>query len=181
MCFSPYLGIGCGGGGGGSPQGLVHNLLMQSFTLGSSKIKVFETYFFDTVTTKIDHPRNVKHVLGSIYVFFTLFGYSLRERGGGGGSLKGLVHNLLMQSFTLGNSKVEVFETYFFDIVTTQNDHPRYVKHVLGSIYVFFTLFGYTLPGGGGGALPRYTTCLCKVSPWAAQKLKFPKLIFLIF
>ena len=52
MCFSPYLGIHCRGGGGGSPQGLVHNLLMQSFTLGSSKIKVFETYFFDTVTTQ---------------------------------------------------------------------------------------------------------------------------------
>ena len=38
MCFSPYLGIGraAGGGGGGAPKGLVHNLLMQFFTLGSS-------------------------------------------------------------------------------------------------------------------------------------------------
>ena len=51
MCFSLYLGIGCGGGGGGSPKGLVHNLLMQFFTLGSSKIEVFETYFFDIVIT----------------------------------------------------------------------------------------------------------------------------------
>ena len=32
---------------------------------------------------------------------------------------KGLVHNLLMQFFTLGSSKIEVFETYFFDIVIT--------------------------------------------------------------
>ena len=48
-----------------------------------------------------------------------------------------------MQFFTLGSSKIEVFETCFFDIVTTQNDHPRYIKHVLGRIYVFFTLFGY--------------------------------------
>ena len=39
------------GGGGGSPKGLVHNLLMQLFTLESSKIKVSETYFFDTVIT----------------------------------------------------------------------------------------------------------------------------------
>ena len=38
-------------GGGGSPKGLVHNLLMQFFTLGSSKIEVFETCFFDTVIT----------------------------------------------------------------------------------------------------------------------------------
>ena len=60
-----------------------------------------------------------------------------------GGSPKGLVHNLLMQFSTLGSSQIEVFETCFFDIVTTQYDHPRYVKHVLGRIYVFFTLFRY--------------------------------------
>ena len=49
-----------------------------------------------------------------------------------------------MQLFTLESSKIEVFETWvFFDIVTTQNDHPRYVKHVLGRIYVFFTRFRY--------------------------------------
>ena len=72
--------------------------------------------------------------------------------GGGGGPPKGLVHNLLMQFFTPDISKKEVFETSFFDIVTTQNDHPRYVKHVLGRIYVFFTLFGYQVdPFGGGG------------------------------
>ena len=56
-----------------------------------------------------------------------------------------------MQLFTLGSSKIEVFETYFFDIVTTQNDHPRYLKHVLGRIYMFFILFGYSLGGGRGG------------------------------
>ena len=48
--FSPYFGIGRTGGGGG-PKGLVHNLLMQFFTLGSSKIEVFETCFFDIVIT----------------------------------------------------------------------------------------------------------------------------------
>ena len=46
--MSPYLGIRLGGG---SPKGLVHNLLMQFFTLGSSKIEVFETCFFGIVTT----------------------------------------------------------------------------------------------------------------------------------
>ena len=58
------------------------------------------------------------------------------------GLVNGPVHNLLMQFFTLGSSKIEVFETCFSDIVTTQNDHPSYVKHVLGCIYVFFALFG---------------------------------------
>ena len=53
------------------------------------------------------------------------------------------MHNLLMQFFTVESSKIEVFETYLYDIVTTQYDHPRYVKHVLGGIYMIFTLFGY--------------------------------------
>ena len=57
-----------------------------------------------------------------------------------------------MQLFTMGSSKIEVFETCFFDIVITQNDHPRYVKHVLGRIYMIFTPFGYWAGGGGGGA-----------------------------
>ena len=75
-------------------------------------------------------------------------------------SPKGRVHNLLMQFFTPDSSKMEVFETYFFDIVTTQNDHPSYGKHVLGRIYVFFTQFGKYVQGGGvsqgTGAQPAY-------------------------
>ena len=59
--FLPYLVVfhpiwvlagGRGGGGwGGIPKGLVHNLLVQFFTLGSSKIEVFETYLYDIVIT----------------------------------------------------------------------------------------------------------------------------------
>ena len=59
------------------------------------------------------------------------------------GLVNGPVHNLLLQFFTLGSSKIEVFQTCFFDIVTTQYDHPRYVKHDLGRLYMFFTPFGY--------------------------------------
>ena len=52
-------------------------------------------------------------------MFFTLFGDWVH--GGGGGAPKGLVHNLLMQMqfFTLGSSKIEVFQTCFFDTVIT--------------------------------------------------------------
>ena len=46
----PPLKVGAGGGGG-APKGLVHNMLIQFFTLGSSKIEVFKTYFFDIVIT----------------------------------------------------------------------------------------------------------------------------------
>ena len=96
----------------------MHNLLMQLFNPDSrSKIEVFETCFFDIVTTQNDHPSYVKHVLGRIYVFFTLFGYQVR--GGGGGAPKGRVHNLLMQVFTPDSSKIEVFETCCFDTVIT--------------------------------------------------------------
>ena len=66
------------------------------------------------------------------------------------GLVNGPVHNLLVQFFAPGSSKIEVFELCFFDIVTTQNDHPRYVTHVLGRVYMFFTLFGYQVWGGGG-------------------------------
>ena len=102
----------------GLVNGEVHNLLMQFFNPGSSKIEVFETCFFDIVTTQNDHPRYVKHVLGRIYVFFTLFGYQVGG-GGGGGAPKGWVHNLLMQFFTPDSSKMEIFETCFCDIVIT--------------------------------------------------------------
>ena len=72
-------------------------------------------------------------------------------------------------------------EFYFFETVITQNDYPRYVKHVLGCIYVFVHPI-WVLGAGGEGGLPRdwYTTCLCSFSPQAAQKSKFAKLIFLM-
>ena len=57
-------------------------------------------------------------------------------------ALKGLGHNLLMQFFTLGSSKIEISQTDFFDILTIHNDQMSYVKHVLDPLHVFFTLFG---------------------------------------
>ena len=35
------------------------------------------------------------------------------------GLVNGPVHNLLMQFFTLGSSKIEVFESFLYDIVNT--------------------------------------------------------------
>ena len=65
-------------------------------------------------------------------MFFTQFGYWSHGGGGGGGARKGLVHNLLLQFFTPDISKIKVFETCFFDIVITKDDHPKCVKHHLG-------------------------------------------------
>ena len=81
---------------------------MQFFTPDSSKIEVFETCFFDIVITQNDHSSNVKHVLSCIYVFVTLFGYWVGE-----GSPRGLVHNLLVQFFTVESSKIEVSKLVF--------------------------------------------------------------------
>ena len=91
------------------------------------------------------------------------------------------MHNLLMPFFTLDGSKIEVFETYFFDTVITQNDHPRYVKHVLGRIYVFFTLFEYWAgvgAGGGGGGQDWYTTFLCTFSSLYSSKIEVSETYF---
>ena len=49
--FFILFGNWAGARGGGAPRGSAHNLLMQFFTLGSSKIEVFEHSFFDDVTT----------------------------------------------------------------------------------------------------------------------------------
>ena len=92
----------------GLVNGPVHNLLMQFFTVASSKIEVFETDFFDIVTTQNDHPSYVKHVLGRITCFSPYFGIR-----------SGLCRGRLMQFFTLGSSKIEVFETCFFDTMIT--------------------------------------------------------------
>ena len=88
-----------------------------------------------------------------------------------------------MQFFTMGSSKIEFFETCFYDIMTTQYDHPRYVKHVLARIYVVYTTFipyfgcvllGIDSPRGGlaeGNIICRCVGCL--VTP-----ARFPKLAF---
>ena len=57
------------------------------------------------------------------------------------------MHNLLLQLFTVKGSKIED-ETFLFHTVISEKDHPRYVKHVVGRIYVFSTQFRYWVRGG---------------------------------
>ena len=71
------------------------------FYLGQLKNRSFRDLIIDIVATQNDHLRYVKHVLGRIHVFFTLFRYWERR----GGSLEGLVNKLLLQFFTVGSSK----------------------------------------------------------------------------
>ena len=80
MSFSPYLGVG--GGGRGLPTGLGHNLLIQFSRLGSSKMEISETDFFDIMTIQNDQISYVKHVLAPFMSFSPYLGVG----GGGGGS-----------------------------------------------------------------------------------------------
>ena len=66
--------FGCVWGGGGTKGSRAHNLLMQFSGLGSSKMEISETDFFDTLTIQNDQICYVKHVLAPLHVFFTLFG-----------------------------------------------------------------------------------------------------------
>ena len=61
---------------------------MQLSRLGSSKMEISETDFFDTLTIQNDQISYVKRVLAPFYVFFTLFGCG--EGGGGGGGSHGV-------------------------------------------------------------------------------------------
>ena len=77
-------------------------MLMQFSSLGSSKMEISETGFFDTLTIQSDQISYVKHVLAPLYVFFTLFGL------GGGWLPRGPAHNLLMRFSSLGSSRMVV-------------------------------------------------------------------------
>ena len=83
--FSPYLGIRSRGGGGGGPKGYVHNLLMQFFTLSSSKIEVFETCFF-WYCDHLKWPSKVCKACFRPYLsrFSPYLGIRSAGRGGGG-------------------------------------------------------------------------------------------------
>ena len=70
----------------------------------------------------------------------------------GGGIPRGQGHKLLMQFSSLGNSKMEIYETDIFYTLKIQNDQICYAKHVLAPLHVFFTLFRCR---GGGGGLPK--------------------------
>ena len=76
---------------------------MQFSRLSSSKMKISEADFFDTLTIQNDQISYVKHVLAPLYVFFTLFGC-----WGGGWLPRGLGHNLLMQFSRLSSSRLVV-------------------------------------------------------------------------
>ena len=118
---------------GGSQGGWGTTCLCSFPASAAQKWKFLKLIFF-TSTIHNDQISHVKHVLDPIHMFFfTVFG--CLDRG------KGLGHNLLMQFFTLGTSKMEIFKTDFCCVLTIHNDQISYVKHALDPLHVFFTVF----------------------------------------
>ena len=100
--------------------------------------------------------------------------------GGGGGLVSQWTGTQIADAvFHPGQLKIEVSETcFFFDIVTTHNDHSSYVKHSLGGSYLFFTLFGYWV---WGGASPKGVVHHLLVQIFTLGRSKLEVLVFLIW
>ena len=74
-----------GGRGRGLPRDPGHNLLLQFPSLGSSKMELSTTDFFDTLTIQNDQISHIKHGLAPLYVFLPYLGVRGGGPGGGGG------------------------------------------------------------------------------------------------
>ena len=141
----------------------------------------------------------VKHVLGSIYVFFTLFGHGCRVRGGGGVSqgictqhAQAVVHPRPLKKRCFQN----LFLRYCEHLICPCKICKAFLRHhscvfypvwvrqtnsdVLGSIYVFFTLFGHgcRVPGGGVSQGIRTQHAQAVVHPRPLKKRCFQNLFF---
>ena len=148
MCFSPYLGVCVGGGG--TKGSRAQNVLMQFSGLGSSKIEISETDFFDTLTIQNDQISYVKHVLDPLHVFFTLVG------GVCGGVPRGVgfyavfrprqLKNGIFRNRSLPSSRCLAQGNRIFFFIFLAN-HPFLVKQVLSDGWVpgqaGFTLLPY--------------------------------------
>ena len=83
-CLAPfYVFFALFGCWGGVPRGLGHNLLMQFSSLGSSKMEISETDFFDTLTIQNDHISYVQYVLAPPPFFCPFHTISVCVWGGG--------------------------------------------------------------------------------------------------
>ena len=125
-CFRPYLRVFnpiwvLGRGGGGVSQGIGTQPAYALFHYGQLKNRIFRNLCFWCC----DHLKWPSKVCKACFRPYLRVFDPIWVLGPGGGGPKGWVHNLLMQFLTLGSSKIEVFRTYFFDMVITESDHLR--------------------------------------------------------
>ena len=102
-------------------------------------------------------------------------------RGGeGGGVSQGIGTQPSCAVFHRWELKNRSFRNFFFDIATTQYDHPRYVKHVSARNHVFFTLFAIGCGGDGGGPTGLVHNPLMQFFSPYSSKIEVFEIIFLI-
>ena len=175
--FSPYLGIRSGwrGGGGGS-QGIGTQPAYAVFHPGQLKNRSFWNLFF----WYCDHLKWPSKVCKACFrPYLSRFSpyLGIRSRGGGGSS-QGMSTQPAYAVFHTGQLKTRSFRNLFL----WYGDHLKWTSKVCFRPYLRRFSPYLRIRSGWGGGLPRdwYTTCLCSFSPWAAQKSKFLKLVFLI-
>ena len=71
-------------------------------------------------------------------------------------------------------------ENYFFDISTTQNHHPNYIKHVLGCILVFSPYLGSGF-GAGRSRKGFLHILLTQLFTLGSSKIEVPEFVFVIW
>ena len=126
----------------GVPKGLVQNLLQQFFTLVTSKIAALI-------------------LISSVFMCFCSRYFGIGCGVEGVGVPRDWYTTCLCSFSPWAAQKFWFLKLTFFDMVTTQNDHPTYLKNASGSIYGFPPFFRDAV------RTPRdwYTTCFCSFSP----------------
>ena len=118
-------------------------------------------------------------------------GIGCRVEGGGGP--KGLLHNLLLQLFSVRSSKIQVSETHCFLILRPHKMTIQPIESMLRPVFMGFPhFFGMVCGSQGIGTQPAVAvfhprhlqklqpaSCLGRLPPWAAPKFNFPNLFFL--
>ena len=121
-------GNSLGGRGGRTRSPIENNVAGRPWRRGTSwpgpcALRAVLCAFWCCALCAVHQITYVKHILDPFYVFFTVMGVW----SGGGGGARGLD----VQFSVLGNSKMEISETDFFDILTVHNYQITYVEHVL--------------------------------------------------
>ena len=142
---------------GGVSQGIVTQPAYAVFHSGELKNRSFQNLFF----SYCDHLKSPSMLSKACFRPYLGVFHPIWVLGWGAEGLPRDWYTTCLCNFSLWTAQKSRFsKLVFLIILTTQYDHPSYLKHILGRIYMFFTLFGYWV---GGGGLPRdwYTTCWC--------------------
>ena len=167
--------------GGGGSQGIGTQPAHAVFHPGQLKNRSFWNLFF----WYCDHLKWPSKVCKACFrPYLRRFSPYLGIRSRGVGGSQGIGTQPAHAVFHTGQLKNRGFGNLFFWYC----DHLKWPSKVCKACFrPYLSRFSPYLGirsgwrgGGGGSQGDRYTTCLCSFLPWAAQNLKFSKLVFMI-